>query len=133
MEFLPLIVKQTPTIASLLSIGVVYCFYNKLSSCSLYNFKLTSAKSIYVFLNNKWFFDHIYNFYLGTPAFKFAYKSCYKLLDKGLLELFGPFGVSNFILFCSKNLVCYQTGFIYNYVCLFILAFFLLLALVDLL
>jgi len=67
----------------------------------------------------------MYNFYIGIPVFRLAYRNCYKLIDKGFLELCGPFGITNFVSYCSKLVTHYQTGFIYNYICLFILSIFL--------
>lgn len=127
LEFIPLIIKQIPTVLSLLAIIFVWFFYQ----VSLYSECLTRFLRVYVFLNNKWFFDQVYNFYIGVPIFRLAYKNCYKLLDKGLLELCGPFGISNFVSFCAKQILRYQTGFLYNYICLFILGFFFAIVFID--
>ena len=127
MEFIPLIIKQLPTILSISAIFCVYFFYK----ICLYNICLTKFVNLYVFLNNKWFFDQLYNFYIGIPIFCLAYKNCYKLLDKGFLEIFGPFGVVNFVSYSSKHILRYQTGFFYNYICLFILGFFFLIVFID--
>ena len=127
MEFIPLIIKQLPTILSLCAIFCVYFFYK----VGLYRICVTKFINIYVFLNNKWFFDQLYNFYIGIPLFRLAYKNCYQLLDKGFLEIMGPFGVVNFVSYCSKYILKYQTGLFYNYICLFILGFFCFIFFID--
>ena len=127
MEFIPLIIKQIPTIFSLSAIFFVYLFY----SMGIYNLELTTFITAYVYLNNKWFFDQMYNFYVGIPTFRLAYRNCYKLLDKGFLELCGPYGISNFVSFCTQQILKYQTGFLYNYTCLFILGFLFFILLLD--
>jgi NADH:ubiquinone oxidoreductase subunit 5 (subunit L)/multisubunit Na+/H+ antiporter MnhA subunit len=119
MEFIPLIIKLLPTILSLSAIFFVYLFYFIL----FYSLKLNMGLKVYNYLNNKWFFDQLYNFYVGIPIFKLAYSNCYKLLDKGFLEICGPYGITNFISYCTKQVLKYQTGFLYNYICLFILVF----------
>lgn len=127
MEFVPLIIKQIPTLLSLSAIFCVYFFYYLV----LYHLRLYSFINTYTFLNNKWFFDQVYNSYIGIPLFRLAYRNCYKLLDKGFLELCGPFGISDFVSYCSKRVLTYQTGFIYSYACLFVLSFFFFLIIID--
>ena len=127
LEFIPLIIKQLPTILSIFAILCVYVFY----TFSIHKLSVVSFVNIYTFLNNKWFFDQLYNFYFGIPIFKLAYRNCYKLLDKGFLEICGPFGVSNTVFFFSKYILKNQTGFIYNYVCLFILGFVFFVIFLD--
>ncbi len=127
MEFIPLIIKQVPTFLSLFAIFLVYIFYKGL----IYYIDLFFFFHYYIFLNNKWFFDQIYNFYIGIPFFQLAYNVCYKLIDKGFLEMCGPFGISNIVLQCTKFILKNQTGFVYNYTCLFILGFFFLFGFVE--
>jgi NADH-quinone oxidoreductase subunit L len=110
-----------------MAILFVWLFYK----VSLHSAGFTPFLRVYVFLNNKWFFDQLYNFYIGVPIFRLAYQNCYKLLDKGFLELFGPFGISNLVSFCAKQILKYQTGFLYNYICLFILGFFFTIMFID--
>jgi proton-translocating NADH-quinone oxidoreductase chain L len=127
LEFIPLLIKQIPTLLSLSAILFVYLFYK----FGIYTLSILWLMRTYTYLNNKWFFDQSYNFYIGTPTFRLAYTNCYKLLDKGILELCGPFGISNLVLFYSKYMLKHQTGFIYNYICLFILGFFIIVSLVN--
>jgi hypothetical protein len=45
----------------------------------------------------------------------FAFKNIYKNLDKGILEKFGPFGISQLIQLVANKLNFLQTGRIENY------------------
>ena len=88
-----------------------YCFFIKL----------------FWFLNNKWYFDYLYNNYIGFFILRHGYETFYKLLDKGVIEICGPQGLSTIVYRISLNLSKKQTGYIYHIACLFILSFVILL------
>jgi NADH-ubiquinone oxidoreductase chain 5 len=67
------------------------------------------------FLSNKWYFDVIYNKYINIPLLKISYSIIFKLIDKGILEIFGPFGLWKIIYWSSKQFNKVQTGFVYHY------------------
>jgi len=46
-----------------------------------------------------------------------SYNICFKLLDKGFVELIGPKGLVYVIYNLSVNVRKQQTGFIYQYIC----------------
>jgi NADH:ubiquinone oxidoreductase subunit 5 (subunit L)/multisubunit Na+/H+ antiporter MnhA subunit len=73
------------------------------------------GKKTYYFLNRKWFFDKIYNEYIGQLFFRFAYSTSYKFIDKGIFEILGPTGFSSVILNISSSLNRLQTGYLYHY------------------
>jgi NADH-ubiquinone oxidoreductase chain 5 len=73
------------------------------------------GKYIYTFLNNKWHFDSIYNHYLVKPMFKWGHDVSYKILDRGLIEVFGPAGVQVSVKNSTQWLSSLQSGFVYNY------------------
>lgn len=45
----------------------------------------------------------------------FGHKYSFRLVDRGLLELFGPYGIQNLMGHISKKIRELQTGYIYNY------------------
>jgi hypothetical protein len=55
---------------------------------------VSKCRFFYKFLNKKWFFDKVYNVYVGYPLLKVGYNVTFKLIDKGLIELFGPYGLA---------------------------------------
>jgi NADH:ubiquinone oxidoreductase subunit 5 (subunit L)/multisubunit Na+/H+ antiporter MnhA subunit len=73
------------------------------------------GKTIYTFLNNKWHFDSIYNYYIVKPLFKWGHDVSYKILDRGIIEVFGPNGVQLLVKQSTKWLSSLQSGFVYNY------------------
>ena len=61
---------------------------------------------------------------------KFFVNISYKnvvFIDRGLIELIGPLGIVRSINFIMNKLNNLQTGFIYNYLFIFILSIFILL------
>jgi len=73
------------------------------------------SREIYNFLTQKWYFDAVYNEAINRPLVKFAYRTVFSLLDKGILELFGPYGIS-YVLFSGANkMKKMQSGQIYYY------------------
>jgi len=72
------------------------------------------GKSIYTFLNGKYFFDTIYNQYFITNGFKLGY-TISKEIDRGAIEFLGPYGLSNYFYNTGKNLAKLDTGIITTY------------------
>lgn len=68
----------------------------------------------YTFLNGKYLLDNLFNNYLISGGLKLGYIIS-KLLDKGLIELVGPFGLTEGSYFASYNLTQLDTGVITTY------------------
>ena len=66
-------------------------------------------------LNRKWYFDKVYNEYLNQSVLEIGYSGTYKTVDRGIIEFFGPFGLSNVLYNRKLNLSYMQTGLIYHY------------------
>jgi|TARA_B110000116_G_scaffold60039_3_gene51372 NADH-ubiquinone oxidoreductase chain 5 len=114
-EFIDLQYKLLPLMFSFLGIGLA-CFLYTLNKKFLYLIKITKmGKFLYNFINKKWFFDKIYNEFIAQNTFKIGFNVSYKLIDKGLIEVFGPKGISNFISQNSIQLFTFQTKNIYHY------------------
>jgi NADH-ubiquinone oxidoreductase chain 5 len=114
-EFVDVFYKTLPVNLSLLGFFSSFIFYN-FKSKLLFNLKIsTVGKKIYYFLNRKWFFDKIYNEYLGQFFFKFGYSVSYKFIDRGIFKVLGPTGLSTIVLAISSNIHKMQTGFISHY------------------
>src|SRR6202522_245339 len=87
---------------------------NKLGSAGSANSINYIGKSIYTFLNGKYFFDTIYNQYLITNGLKLGY-TISKEIDRGAIEFLGPYGLSNYLNNTGKNLAKLDTGIITTY------------------
>ncbi len=120
-EFLTFYIKLIPLIFSLLGLIVAILIYhlyiNKLTSFILYK----KIYYLYLFLNKKWYFDNIYNFYIVNNVLIFGYYISFKLIDRGLLEILGPLGFIRFFLTVINKISKLQTGLIYHYIFLMIL------------
>lgn len=69
---------------------------------------------IYTFLNGKYLLDVLYNNYLINGALSAGY-TISKLVDKGIIELIGPFGLTEGSYAASHNLSKLDTGVITTY------------------
>ena len=78
------------------------------------------GKEIYRFLSYKWYFDAIYNELINRPLLNIAYKTIFKSLDKGLLEIFGPYGTSYVLFLGASKMKRMQIGEVYYYAYLMI-------------
>jgi NADH:ubiquinone oxidoreductase subunit 5 (subunit L)/multisubunit Na+/H+ antiporter MnhA subunit len=74
-----------------------------------------SGRSLYNFLNRKWFFDKVYNACIAQLLLKFGYNTTYKIIDRGIFEVFGPAGISIVVPLKSLYLTKLQTNYIYHY------------------
>ena len=113
-EFIDHIYKVLPVILSLCgatSSFLLYTFGSKI----IFQLKVsTIGKKIYNFLNKKWFFDKVYNEYIGQFFFKFGYNVSYKIIDRGIIEMFGPMGLSNAISGKAFYINKLQTNYLYH-------------------
>lgn len=138
-EFIPYHIKLIPLVFSFS--GIILCFvfyafilkmqplwinfYNNINIVKIYHF-------IYKFYNKKWFFDTVYNLFIGYPALKFGYNVTFKLLDKGVIEFFGPYGMSlagyESSFFIKKNYMRGNLKFYVQFMVLFTVFFILFIS-----
>lgn len=114
-EFITHIYKILPVILSLVgatSSFLLYSFGNRL----LIQLKLSLlGKKIYHFFNKKWFFDKVYNEQIGQFFFTISYTITYKIIDRGIIEIFGPMGLSSIITKKAGHIAKMQSGYLYHY------------------
>lgn len=89
------------------------------------------GRSLYTFLNRKWFFDKIYSEWVSQPILRMGYSHTYQSIDRGLLEFLGPQGLSTQIYFLSYNLAGFSLGFVYRILFLFLSALRLALLVIS--
>ena len=127
---LPLIIKLLPALLSLLGATLSLYLYhvNPEFILSLTNTYL--GRQIYTFLNGKYFFDVIYNHYIIASGLKIGYNIS-KFLDKGVVELIGPYGLASTLNKLALNISrsdnrvisTYSTYIIFNALCLIFIVF----------
>ena len=87
-------------------------------------------RKLYFFFNKRWFFDKVYNDLIAQNVISFGYKTSFKTIDKGLLEMLGPLGVSKTILTFVQQISRLHSGFIFNYALIMLLGIAILVFLV---
>ena len=113
----------TPTLV-LLSIPLSFFIFVK--NKNIINALVEMNKPIYIFLKNKWYFDEIYNLIFVSPLKKTGFYF-WKKVDVGIIDRFGPDGISKIINYISIKAVKFQSGFIYQYAFVMLIGFSLLL------
>jgi len=120
-EFLPIHLKWLPFFFTFF--GFLLAFLLNLSSIRFFHF-LEKIQFIFFLINKKWFFDFIYNSFVVFPLINFGYQISYKNLDKGFIELAGPYGFSRLINKIIVFLNSLQTGQISHYIFFITFGFF---------
>jgi hypothetical protein len=131
-EYIPILIKNTPFCFSVFGLILAIQWNNLFGQKKIIKgkffvvFPQKFSKTIW-FFNNKWYFDYLYNYYLGYSLLFHSYETFYKLLDKGVIEICGPQGLNliiyNLYILNSRK----QLGYIYHMSCLFFLGLIILI------
>jgi NADH-ubiquinone oxidoreductase chain 5 len=110
-EFIPVYIKWIPFFVSIFGSFLAVFLYYFFSNFLFHLYANSSLlMSVYTFFNKKWFFDRLQNEILVSFLLRFGYNTTYKVIDKGLIELFGPSGLSNLVLTASKQVSSLESG-----------------------
>lgn len=121
-EFIVQLYKLIPVIFSILGVLSAYILYTFFNSI-LFKIKISkNGKKFYNFLNRKWFFDKVFNEQITQSFMKFGYRTCYKIIDRGIIEILGPHGFSKIVLKESEYLYSFQTGHVFHYTLIILMA-----------
>jgi NADH-ubiquinone oxidoreductase chain 5 len=110
-------IKLLPVILSFTGALSAIVLYHLPFGLFLINFLSTNNKiprNIYAFFNGKYYFDVIYNHFIIQSGLKLGYNIS-KEIDRGAIELLGPYGLSNYFYNAGKNLAKLDTGVITTY------------------
>lgn len=132
-EFLPFSVKMTPFFGSMLSVLLVFIlnstpFGEKVALL----YTQENVRSMHRFLSHKWYFDTVYNRLINQPLLEGAYRVVFVLLDKGLLEYFGPTGLSTSSFRLGNIVTAFQTGRVYDYAWVMVVFLYFYLLIINL-
>ena len=126
---LPILIKLLPALLSLAGASLAIYLYhfspifiNELTDINL-------GRKIYTFLNGKYFFDIIYNNFIIAKGLQLGYIIS-KILDRGIVEKVGPYGLANTLNDTSKNISSLDTGIITTYALYFTVSLLSLLFIV---
>jgi NADH-ubiquinone oxidoreductase chain 5 len=126
---LPILIKLLPAILSLLGVTLALVLYNKNPEILINLTENSLGQKIYTFLNGKYWFDVIYNQYFVAGGLKFGYIIS-KFLDRGVIELLGPYGLSSSFYQTGVNIAKLDTGVVTTYSLYFTLGLLSLLFLI---
>lgn len=111
---LPLIIKLLPALLSLFGASLAIFLYHKSPTFIIDLTENFIGQNLYTFFNGKYFFDIIYNNYFINKGLDLGYKIS-KVLDRGIIEMVGPYGLSHTLTNTGKNISQLDTGVITTY------------------
>jgi NADH-ubiquinone oxidoreductase chain 5 len=111
---LPLIIKLLPALLSLVGASLAILLYHKNPTFIIDLTDNLLGQKIYTFFNGKYFFDIIYNNFIINKGLELGYIIS-KVLDRGIIEMVGPYGLSQTLTNTGKNISKLDTGVITTY------------------
>jgi NADH-quinone oxidoreductase subunit L len=112
MEKIPFLIKQLPTL--MLALGFALAWYGYIRNQKAPAGWAKQNPIIYDFLSHKWYFDELYDMIFVKPAFMIG-RLFWKRGDVGIIDRFGPDGLSAAVVDVTKQAVRLQTGYVYHY------------------
>nr|YP_009257388.1 NADH dehydrogenase subunit 5 [Zasmidium cellare]ANG44811.1 NADH dehydrogenase subunit 5 [Zasmidium cellare] len=110
----PVIFKILPLIFTL-SLSILSIFICEFTPKILVNFKLSRlGYNIFSFFNQRFLIEMFYNKYVTDFILKLGGQTT-KIIDKGSIELVGPFGLEKGLVSLSRNISNLDTGVITSY------------------
>jgi NADH:ubiquinone oxidoreductase subunit 5 (subunit L)/multisubunit Na+/H+ antiporter MnhA subunit len=118
----PLLYKLLPFILTV-SFSLFALFYSELFSFYILLFKLSKlGYYIFGFFNQRFYIELIYNKYIVNFIFNLGGQTT-RVLDRGSIELLGPFGLEKGLILFSKNIAILSTNIITTYALFNVIAF----------
>ena len=108
------IIKLLPLICTIIGASSAFILYNFVPSIFVDITETSIGRSIYSFLNSKYYFDIVYNNYIIGVGLKLGYIIS-KVLDRGVIELVGPYGLANTLVNTGLNISRLDTGVLTTY------------------
>ena len=109
-----LFIKLLPAILSLSSAVLALYLYNIAPEFLISLTGSSLGRNLYHFFNGKYYVDVIYNHYFINSSLLLGYTFS-KVLDRGAIELMGPFGISTALSKSSKEISLLDTGNLTSY------------------
>ena len=110
----PIIFKLLPLIFTI-SLSIISILFSEFFPKLLLNFKFSNlGYNIFGFLNQRFLIELFYNKYITGIIIKLGGQTT-KIIDKGSVELFGPYGLEKGLLKLSNSINSLSTGVITSY------------------
>ena len=121
----PRLVVWLPLVVTLAGFFVAYFIY--VVRPALPNILCLRYPWLYKLVLNKWYFDELYNFVFVRPSFILGH-FLWRNLDENFINRFGPDGISYLIKQTAKRLSLFQSGYLYHYAFIMIIALSLIVS-----
>jgi NADH-ubiquinone oxidoreductase chain 5 len=110
----PTLFKIIPLILTI-TMTLLFIIISEFFCKTLVNFKFSRlGYNIYGFFNQRFIVEHYYNRYITLFALKLGGQTT-KIMDKGSIELIGPYGLEKRLLFLSRSMSRLDTGIVTSY------------------
>jgi NADH-ubiquinone oxidoreductase chain 5 len=110
----PTLFKLLPLIFTI-SLSIIAIVLSEFLPLNVIKFKMTRlGYNIFGFFNQRFLIEMFYNKYITGLILKLGGQST-KVLDKGSVELLGPFGLEKGLITLSNNIVSLSTGVVTSY------------------
>lgn len=131
-EYIPQSQKFLPLFFTILGLFLAF-IVNYTNTKQTYILKTSwLGNKLYYMFNKRWFFDKVYNDFIGQKALSFGYNTSFKALDKGVFEILGPFGISTLFQRFTSHISKLQSGMIYHYALVMLIGLTLLITIIGL-
>nr|QVL27575.1 NADH dehydrogenase subunit 5 [Paraphelliactis xishaensis] len=118
---IPTSIKLMPVIFSLFGAGTAVVLYHY--SSRIFNAPTSPVGLVgYTFLYSAWQFNYLINHFLVQNVWRLGHLITFRVLDKGVLELIGPKGISQFMIRLTQEISNLQSGLVYNYALMILIA-----------
>ena len=111
---LPLLLKLLPAIGSLFGAALAIYLYHVVPAFTISLSDNIIGNALYKFFNGKWLFDIVFNSYIISGGLRLGHIIS-KVIDRGAIELVGPYGFSNVLTNTGRSVASYDTGVITSY------------------
>ena len=122
-EYIPQSMKMLPLVST--AGGAILSYWinmNWIGSRAAFSMKTSRVGvKLYTFLNKRWLFDKVYNEWIGEPALRFGHEISLKALDKGVIEMLGPYGIAHTCQTLARQTSRFQTGYVFHYALMMLL------------
>jgi proton-translocating NADH-quinone oxidoreductase chain L len=130
-EYLPQWIRLLPFVLTVSGLVLAYIVCMAAPAWSASMLLRDTSRHIMRFCTRRWFVDVVYNTYIGRPAMEWGYRTSFRAIDRGALEILGPQGLSQASVSLAQRLRTLQSGYMYHYALVMLFGVTVLIALAS--